>query len=392
MRILFVCGAGVVYGKEIITLSLIEGLRARGHEVRCLTSSWGSKEFARRLDSNGTIWVSLPLGFISKTLSWSAVRMTLHQIAKLPKLWTGYRRLLLEFKPDVVVQNNFHHIFLLYPLLNLRKTVFHVHDNFATTTFYRQVFKVLCRRICIFAGVSRFVADTLLSLELPQSSVTYVLNGIAIDESRCSEAREQGAQHTRTPESPEAIRIGIVGQIDEWKGHEDLIDALRILAEKREQFLLRIFGSGSREFAGRLRSKIEEYGLTNKVAWMGFIDDRKAIYEGMDVCVVPSRSSEPFGMVAAEAAIFGIPTVAARSGGLSEIVLENETGYLFDQRSTEQLAERLELLMHSRDLRRRIGTAAKARAKESLTSDRMVREMESLLMGQLDPRSTKGWE
>ncbi|HEY0386659.1 MAG TPA: glycosyltransferase, partial [Pyrinomonadaceae bacterium] len=118
MRILFICGAGTVSGREIATLNLIAGLRERGHDVRCVASTWGDGRFQQRLEAMAVKHVSLPLGFISKTLSWSAVRMSLDQLRRVPGLWRGYRRYVREFRPEAVVQSNFHHIFMLWPLLD----------------------------------------------------------------------------------------------------------------------------------------------------------------------------------------------------------------------------------------------------------------------------------
>src|SRR5689334_9801408 len=93
VKILFVCGAGYVYGKEIITLSLMQGLRERGHDVRCLISTWSDGEYAKRLRASSIPYYKLPLGFISKTLTRSAMRMTVDTLDKTPGLWLGYRRM-----------------------------------------------------------------------------------------------------------------------------------------------------------------------------------------------------------------------------------------------------------------------------------------------------------
>lgn len=376
MRLLVVCGAGVVYGRELVTLSLIEGLRQRGHEIQCLATTWGDGKFAKLLEQVSVPYTCLPLGFISKTVSWPAMWMTLDQIRKLPTLWRGYRKLIKEFRPDIIVHSNFHHIFVLWPLLKAETNVFHVHDNFPATPFYRRLFKILSRRISVFVGVSKFVAGNLTKLGVPESKVFHVLNGVDFAESEYrigSNSEEDCCAHNR------AIRIGIVGQVDEWKGHEDLIDALHILDEKREPFVCRIYGDGSEEFAAKLKAKIAEYGLTSKIEWMGFVTSRKSIYESLDVCVVPSRISEGFGMVAAEALMSGVAVVASRAGALPEVVLHGDCGYLVDVRSPEQIADRLMLLSSfSANRAEKPQQAAKAPTLSALSVKRMAAEMESV--------------
>ena len=378
MRLLVVCGAGVVYGREQVTISLIEGLRDRGHEIHCLASTWGDGEFAKLLEKSSIPYTPLPLGFISKTVSWPAIWMTMDQMHKLPALWRGFRKLIKSFRPDIIVHSNFHHIFVLWPLLRSQVNVFHVHDNFPATPFYRRLFKILSRRITTFVGVSKFVANTLINLGLPESKVFHVLNGVAFADSECRTDSDGNEKQNG------AMRIGIVGQVDEWKGHEDLIDALHILDEKQEPFVCRIFGAGSEEFAVKLRNKIGKYGLTSKIEWMGFIANRKSIYDNLDVCVVPSRMSEAFGMTAAEALMHGVPVVASRRGALPEVVLHGEETYLVEPRSPEQIADQLVVLSGSSITRsEKAWRAANAQTLAALSAKRMVDEMEELLDGLL---------
>ena len=367
----------MVYGRELVTISLIEGLRDRGHEIQCLTTTWGDGEFAKLLEKSSVPYTCLPLGFISKTVSWPAIRMTFDQFHKLPGLWHGFRKLTKAFRPDIIVHSNFHHILVLWPLLRAQVNIFHVHDNFPTTPFYHRLFKILSRRITVFVGVSKFVANTLINLGVPESKIFHVLNGVAFDD---SEYRTTSNSDETLSERNGAIRIGIVGQVDEWKGHEDLIDALHILDEKQEPFVCRIFGAGSDEFAAKLKSKIAAYGLANKIEWMGFIADRKSIYDSLDVCVVPSRISEAFGMVAAEALMYGVPVVASRTGALPEVVSHGDSTYLVDPQSPEQIADRLVVLSDfsaTRSETRR--KAAPAQTLAALSAKRMVDEMEAFL-------------
>jgi glycosyltransferase involved in cell wall biosynthesis len=286
----------------------------------------------------------------------------------------GYRKVVSSFQPDVVLHSTFHHISLLAPLFRKERNVFHVHEAFASTSFYRQLFKALSRRICIFVGVSKYAADALINIGVPESKVRYVLNGITADQSSCSVAMSIAGRHRE--DGP--VRIGIVGQIDEWKGHEDLIDALHILETRHEPFVCRIFGSGSPEFAVTLESRIAEYKLTDRVEWMGFVSERKFIYDSMDICIVPSRRSEAFGMVAAEASMYGIPVVASRKGALPEVICDNHTGYLVDAGSAEQIADKISALSISRETWLEMGQRANAHVSSSLSAAKMVDEMESL--------------
>lgn len=372
MRILVVCGAGTLFGKEIVTLLLLKGLRDRGHEVSCITSTWRDGKFEKRLRELSIPFTALPLGFISKTLSWSALGMTLEQGWKLPSLWLGYRKAIKSFQPDVVLHSGFHHVVLLWPFLGRGIDVFHVHDAFAPTKFYARLFKMLSRRIKAFVGVSKFVAESLRIVGVRETQITYVLNGVDADAIAVRRVGGTGVDRNGP------FRIGIVGQIAEWKGHEDLVDALRALDSEGYEFVCRIFGGGSPEFTARLRSRIEAHALADKVEWMGYVDDADSIYQCLDICVVPSRFPEPFGMVAAEAGVHGLPVVATRVGGLPEIVVNEQTGYLVNAGSPEELAEKIGLLMKSPELQIKMGLSAAAHVMNELSVAKMTETLENI--------------
>jgi glycosyltransferase involved in cell wall biosynthesis len=361
-----------LFGKEVVTLSLLKGLRDRGHSVKCITSAWRDGKFEKRLRELSIPAITLPLGFISKTLSWPAIAMTLEQAWKLPSLWRGYRKAINSFKPHIVLHSNFHHVVVLWPVLGRVPDVFHVHDAFATTRFYSKLFQMMSSRIRLFVGVSESVAQSLRDLGVMEGKISSVLNGVETDAITCRRVSNKVSGRNRQ------LRIGIVGQVAAWKGHEDLIDSLRILVDNGYSFTCRIYGTGDPEFAAKLRSRIETHQLTDMVEWMGYVDEADAIYGNIDVCVVPSRFPEPFGMVAAEAGLHGLPVVASRRGGLPEIVINDQTGYLVDAESPEQLAEKIALFLNSPQRLDEMGRKAVTHVLNKLSAQSMTEHMEHI--------------
>src|SRR5689334_22663611 len=134
MKVVLICGAGIVSGKEIMSLALLKGLKERGHECICVSSSWGSPLFRSRLTELGIPYRIFRIGFISKTLQWEAIRMSLHQLLYLPGLYLNYLRLMRSERPDLVIHTNFHHVFLLLPVLS-RKNVYWSHEIVGQSRF-----------------------------------------------------------------------------------------------------------------------------------------------------------------------------------------------------------------------------------------------------------------
>ena len=78
-----------------------------------------------------------------------------------------------------------------------------------------------------------------------------------------------------------------------------------------------------------------ELGVIELVRWHEFVPDRRDIYGNLDVCVMPSRTAEPFGLSALEAGFFGLPSVVTRRGGLPEIIEHEVNGLVVEAERPE---------------------------------------------------------
>jgi glycosyltransferase involved in cell wall biosynthesis len=101
-------------------------------------------------------------------------------------------------------------------------------------------------------------------------------------------------------------------------------------------------------------------------------DDLAALYRQADICVAPSLWEEPFGMVAVEAMATGRPVCASKVGGLQEIVVHMQTGFLFEPGDAGELAKQLDVLLDNPELRLRMGIAAQDRVDEEYTWSQII--------------------
>jgi glycosyltransferase involved in cell wall biosynthesis len=88
---------------------------------------------------------------------------------------------------------------------------------------------------------------------------------------------------------------------------------------------------------------VEQNQLCDVVSFYDFADDPSEHYIWADWTVVPSKRPEPFGRVAVESFAFSKPVIAANHGGLTEIITDQENGYLFAPNSCDNLAAILQL-------------------------------------------------
>lgn len=369
MNIVFVCGAGYISGKEIATLKFVERLEGMGHAITWITSAWNDGDMQSRLEQMGTAHEQLRIGFISRTMTFHAIGMTLEQIAYLPPLWWRYAQVLRRVQPTRVVHSTLHHVVLLTPFLSADRDVFHVHDCFEPTRWYRRLFSMIAPRLRCFVAASWAAHEALVALGVPTAKIRVVHNGIEVGPERHSGSGDR-----------KAVVLGIAGQIAAAKGHGDLVAAIALVRQQtRTPFLCRIYGRGTSSYVEELRRTISAAGVDDVVEWMGFERDVSKIYRDLDIVVVPSRLNEAFGLTALEPAAVGIPVIATRGGGLREIVEDGQTGFLVEPSAPAELASRLKALIDSEELRKRMGTAARKRAAEHFDIVRQSRRFEAVL-------------
>lgn len=134
----------------------------------------------------------------------------------------------------------------------------------------------------------------------------------------------------------ESFTIGFLGRVEWEKGAHHVIDALAILDDPR--YRVSIIGVGSQ--LEELRRKVHRRGLDDFVDFFGYVstERKRELLSRCNALVVPS-SYEPFGIVALEAGMLGIPLVVSQSGGLKDIVPSSEFGYPLVQVSGQTIAQ-----------------------------------------------------
>jgi glycosyltransferase involved in cell wall biosynthesis len=348
---------------EIKALDLMAGLRARGHEVRCVASGWNDGDFLQRLNAYGIPHETVLLGKLTKTLGPIPMWWMVNTLVRLPAALWRCRRHLNRFDPDVVLLFNRDAALLLTPLLRGRKCAFHVADVASATMWNHRLLAIINSRVRSWIAVSQYVGRALADLGIPSERITVVYNGLPwLGEVVAEPSPSEG----RVP------NIGVIGQVGAWKGHDDVIEALRLLKDAGAQFRCLIFGRGDPSYLARLRRRAADAGLEPFIEWRGTEKSRSSIYVSLDIVAMPSRFEEPFGLVAAEAGWVGLPVVVTRRGGLPEIVVDGETGFIIEAGRPDQLAERLQRLIESPELRRTMGEAGKRRVREKFTLEKMV--------------------
>ncbi|MEA2314097.1 MAG: hypothetical protein QOI03_789 [Solirubrobacteraceae bacterium] len=173
-----------------------------------------------------------------------------------------------------------------------------------------------------------------------------------------------GAPAAQPPlELPQQVPVvGLVGRLQPWKGQDRMLQAHALLRERGVPLHTVIVGGDSYglspEYAASLAPLADRLGLHDAVTMTGEVPDAGPYVEQMDILVNASEA-EPFGIVLLEGMARGVAVVAVDAGGPAEFIEHGRTGMLARSGEPAALAQALEPLLASADLRREIGEAGR---------------------------------
>ncbi|MDX1546114.1 MAG: glycosyltransferase family 4 protein [Rhodothermales bacterium] len=172
--------------------------------------------------------------------------------------------------------------------------------------------------------------------------------------------------------------VGLFSRLAPWKGQHVLLGAIEHLPSVHA---LLVGGALFDEdaYAARLRERAAAPALAGRVHFLGFRDDVAALMHVPDVVVHTSTAPEPFGRVVVEGMLAGRPVVAARAGGVPEILDDERTGLLVDPADADALARALRRLLDDPEEAAAMAAAGRAEALRRFAPARMYEGIEAQL-------------
>jgi glycosyltransferase involved in cell wall biosynthesis len=164
-----------------------------------------------------------------------------------------------------------------------------------------------------------------------------------------------------------------------YKGHKYLFRALPELLRRFPDLKLVVVGRFSRKenCTRQLRMFQLKQGLVRRVKWLGRRDNMHQVMAALDVVVIPSLV-ESMGMVALEAMAAGTPVVAARTGGLNELIVDGKNGLLVNRKDPESLAAAVSLALSNSELAEQLAKEGRQWVADQFSPDRMTEKIETI--------------
>jgi glycosyltransferase involved in cell wall biosynthesis len=291
---------------------------------------------------------------------------------------------LFFFKPDICYltistkDTGFYKDALVVLLVKLYrvKRMYHFHnkgvksrqDRFFDDLLYKLVFKnvdVILLSKHLYPDLQKYV---------PEDRVHYCPNGIP-------EVKSEW-QSTKGNDSCTQPEILFLSNLIESKGVFILIDALKLVQERGNNFHCTMIGGDGDVAVRKLKETIEAKGLADYIEVPGnrYGREKEIAFFDSDIFVMPTYYHyECMPLVIIEAMRHSLPVISTFEGAIPDLVEDGVSGFLVHQKDSQALANKLEVLLKDPDLRKRMGAAGRAKYEEQFTLERFERRMVDIL-------------
>ena len=175
----------------------------------------------------------------------------------------------------------------------------------------------------------------------------------------------------------EELLVAMIGSLSSpWKKHDLFIKSAGMLADKHPKVKFAIFGyqpiavsklhNEGIKYLNYLKKLAQDLGINDRIIWAGFNTNIPLMMSTIDI-LVHTCDTEGFGRIAIEAMVAGKPVIGPNRGGISESVVDGETGLLVEPDKVEEFAQATDTLILNPQLRDYLGNNGKSRAKSNFS-------------------------
>lgn len=347
-------------GAEVQILSLMKGLKDRGNAVHFLGSC---RELLKITGDRGT---ELQIGPPPVT-KWGAVSFLWRQFSMKRKLTSELEKLIADGPPlTAIFMVSLSEKLLLTRWAHTKgiRVIWIEHDSVGRWLTHNPWLPRLRRlsRIATTVCVSDLSAKLYMRLKWQVQDIAVIPNGISLE--RFLGMNEEPRAHNSR------VNIGCVARLHAEKG----LDLLIRSAKEIPEVSLTIIGTGPEKES--LESLIGEDG--DRMVIIPNVSNLSAFYVSTDVLVLPSRTNDPFGLVAGEAMMLGIPVIVTDQCGIAGYLEHDQNALVVKANSQRDLTEAIKRMLDA-TTRKQLSMEGKKTANRLFDVGRMVEAYELLV-------------
>lgn len=219
-------------------------------------------------------------------------------------------------------------------------------------------------------AVSEAVRQYLISAGVPAGRVTTVRTGVDLQRFQPAPLSHTIRDELGIP--TEAPLFGTVAILRVRKGHQDLLAAIPHVLQQLPNAHFVLAGDGPQQ--AKLQQKIRDAGLQARVHMLGLRKDVPQILQALTAFVLPTHD-EALGTAYLEAQAMGVPVIGTRTGGVSETLIEGQSGLLVPVQSPDALAEAMIALGSDIERARQMGAVGRERVMRECGVEHMAHGM-----------------
>ena len=219
--------------------------------------------------------------------------------------------------------------------------------------------------------------ENLIKQGLSEKIIEVVINGV--NELKATSDEEKQRIKNKYNISNDEVVVGYLARLEELKGHKYLIEAAKIINDKKEietKFKYLIMGSGAYEEAAK--NMVNELNLEEAVIFTGFISDVEQMLNVIDIQINASYLSEGTTLSLLEGMSLGIPTVATKCGGNPYIIENEKNGLLVEKADSNSLANGIIKIVQDRNKYSEMKENSKEIFKQKYTSKIYAKNIEKI--------------
>lgn len=388
LSVVFLNPSGQLGGAERSLLDIMSGLLLRYPEWRLsliVTAPGPLVHHARALGVE-TVVLSLPMQISRLGDAGLAARGLVGRYLQLLLAFPAaaayavrLRRALTRLGADLIHTNGFKmHVLGSWVRPRATPLVWHIHDFVKRRQVMSRLLRLHSRRCTIVMANSRSVQKDVVAALGGSVPARLVYNAVDLDRFAPVGPKLDLDELAGVEPPPEGtVRVGLVATLGWWKGHETFLRALALLPRTLPVRGYVVGGAlyetrGSQHTVEGLKGAAKRFGVTQRVAFTGFVEDAAAAIRSLDVLVHASTEPEAFGLVIIEGMSAARAVIASNSGGAAELVTEGVNGLLHMPGNEFELAKRIERLVLDADLRARLGAAGRQTVVARFSPARLV--------------------